>query len=70
MWTNANYAVQIINLDWFVWFLSILLLVANENPMDAIKALIMMPIVGPGTSLAYILAHQEQNRAKKLGEAD
>lgn len=66
IWANASYSVQIINLDWFVWFLSILLVVANENPMDAVKAVVMMPIVGPGTALAYILAHQEQNRAKKL----
>jgi hypothetical protein len=66
VWTNTNYSVQIINLDWFVWFLSMVLVLAEESLMDGLLAIVMMPLVGPGASLALLLARQEQVRAKTL----
>ena len=66
LWTKTNFSVKIINLDWFVWFLSMVLVLANESLVDGLQAIIIMPLVGPGASLSYLLARQEQVRAKNL----
>ncbi|KAI2503636.1 hypothetical protein MHU86_10832 [Fragilaria crotonensis] len=66
LWTKTNFSVQIINLDWVVWFLSMVLVLAEESLMDGLLAIVMMPLTGPGASLAFLLARQEQVRAKNL----
>jgi hypothetical protein len=68
LWTETNFSVQIINLDWFVWYLSILIIIVAENWIDGSKTMLMMPFLGPGAALAITLARQEQVRCGRVSE--
>jgi len=60
IWTNANPSTQIIVIDTVVLFLALLITVLNENPVAAVQAILMGPLVGPGAALSYALLRQER----------
>eukprot|EP00579_Thalassiosira_antarctica_P004452 CAMPEP_0201882974 /NCGR_PEP_ID=MMETSP0902-20130614/15070_1 /ASSEMBLY_ACC=CAM_ASM_000551 /TAXON_ID=420261 /ORGANISM="Thalassiosira antarctica, Strain CCMP982" /LENGTH=353 /DNA_ID=CAMNT_0048411667 /DNA_START=32 /DNA_END=1093 /DNA_ORIENTATION=+ len=59
IWVEAGPSVAFMTIDTGVLYLGALLLIAYESEWKAIKAVLVTPIVGPGTALCLVLKELE-----------
>ena len=70
LWTSAHPTVAFTTIDVGVLFLRFLLYISvqRDGLISALKALVLMPFVGPSSACALIMSGQEQHCAIQLEE--
>lgn len=66
LWENTNYAVKMILVDALVLFMAVLIVIWVDSPGDALRAILMAPLVGPGAALAHALGKQEDTGGQSV----
>jgi hypothetical protein len=61
MWNKTNSSVQFIQIDWIVWFLSLLIIVGDENLRNVVQTMVLATLIGPGAATALALRNQKKD---------
>jgi hypothetical protein len=70
VWTNADGSVRFMTIDAGILFLALIVYIASKDLTDALAALLVSPILGPGASCGLILWMNECVRAKTAAKAE
>ena len=70
IWVEAGPSVAFMTIDTGVLFLGALLFIGYENGLEALKALLVTPFVGPGASCCMALKELESAATSKLLNGD
>ena len=62
LWTEANPAVAFMTIDCLVLWASMLLFIGYHNTTDAVTALLLTPLLGPGASCCVVMAEIESDK--------
>ena len=68
LWTSANPTVAFMTIDVSVLFVCVLVYIQlqKNGSRGVLKALALLPFLGPGSACAYVLSMQEYQRAISL----
>lgn len=66
IWTEAGPSVAFMTIDTGVLYMGILIFLAYQSEMKALKAAVLTPFVGPATAVCLVLKELEQNAATAL----
>ena len=70
LWTEANVSVKFMTIDFLVLFMGFVVYFAADSLSDALGALAMSFVVGPGAAAGIILARREHGRMNVTAKCD